>query len=276
MLRAARRCVLSGVSAREVRVVVRHPLIHAVGRAGLVAYGLVHGLIAALAVQVAFGDRERVDKKGALTAVATTGFGLAVLWIVAVGMVALVAWQLSESFFAHRGLPRGLRTLRVVINLAEAGLFGTLAWTAVKIAAAGGSPSTGQPFAAVVLGVPGGPVLVALAGIGVLAGAGLAIRRGVRHLFLHELDLRGAGLRRSTLVTRVGQVGWTALGLVYVVPGVLLVAASVHRDPARTGLDAGLQALADEPYGPVLLVLVAVGLVAFGVHCLFDARYRKA
>ena len=65
--------------------------------------------------------------------------------------------------------------------------------------------------------------------------------------------------------------------MVYGIPGVLLVVAAVRFDPAQpTGLDAGLQAVADEPYGPVVLVVLALGLVAFGVHCFFDARYRKA
>jgi hypothetical protein len=51
----------------------------------------------------------------------------------------------------------------------------------------------------------------------------------------------------------------------------------VRYDPAQpTGLDAGLLAVADEWYGPVLLVVLALGLVAFGVYCFFDARYRKA
>ena len=45
-------------------------VLRSVGRVGLVSYGVVHVLIAALAVQVALGDRERADKKGALQAVA--------------------------------------------------------------------------------------------------------------------------------------------------------------------------------------------------------------
>jgi hypothetical protein len=72
-------------------------------------------------------------------------------------------------------------------------------------------------------------------------------------------------------------VGWCALGVAYGVPGVLLVVAAVRYDPAQpTTLDAGLQAVADQPYGPPLLGLLALGLVAFGVYCLYDARYRKA
>ena len=259
------------------RDVVHSAPLHAVGRVGLVSYGIVHMMIAALAVQVAFGDRERADKKGALQAIAATGPGLVLLWVVTVGMVALVAWQLAEAVWGHRGVPVRQRVLRVVINLAEAALFGVLAWSAGSIAAKGGQPSTTRSFASVVFELPGGRYLVGLAGIALVAGAAYAVYRGVTHQFLRELDLGGAGLRRSTLVTRIGQVGWTALGVAYGVPGLLLVVAAAQFDPAEpTALDAGLQAVADEPYGPALLVTLALGLVAFGVYCLFDARYRKA
>lgn len=250
--------------------------LRTIGRVGLVSYGVVHVLIAALAVQVALGDRERADKKGALQAVASTGPGVVLLWVVTAGLVALVVWQLAEAALGHRGSPPRQRALRVAINLAEAGLFGVLAYSAASVAAKGGEPSSSPSFATVVFGLPFGPLLVGLAGAGVVVGAGYAVRRGVHHTFLRELDLRGAGLRRSTRVTRIGQVGWTALGVAYGVPGVLLVTAAVRYDPAQpTTLDAGLQAVADQPWGPPLLVLLALGLVAFGVYCLYDARYRK-
>ena len=251
--------------------------LRTVGRVGLLSYGAVHVLLAVLAVQVAFGDRERADKKGALQAIASTGPGVVLLWVVTAGLVALVVWQLAEAVLGHHRSPPRQRALRVAINLAEAGLFGVLAYSAGSIAAKGGAPSTSPSFASTVLGWPGGPVIVGLAGVGVVVGSGYAVRRGVHHTFLRELDLRGAGLRRSTLVKRVGQLGWVALGVAYGVPGVLLVVAAVQFDPAQpTTLDAGLQAVAGQPYGPALLVALALGLVAFGVYCFFDARYRKA
>jgi hypothetical protein len=252
-------------------------LVRAIGRVGLLAYGAVHVLVAALAVQVALGEKERADKKGALQAVAETGPGVALLWVVVVGLVAMVVWQLAEAVLGHRRVPPRQRALRVAINLAEAALFGVLAFSAGSIAAKGGEPSTTPSFATVVLGLPGGSVLVAIAGLVVVVGSAYAVRRGLTGAFLRDLDLRGAGLRRSTLVTRVGRVGWAALGVAYGVPGVLLVVAGVRYDPAQpTTLDSGLQAVADQPFGPPLLVLLALGLVAFGVYCVFDARYRRA
>ncbi len=76
---------------------------------------------------------------------------------------------------------------------------------------------------------------------------------------------------------RLGQVGWSALGLVYGLPGVMLVVAASTYDPKTpTTLDSGLRALAAGPYGAPLIVALSIGLVAFGVYCFFDARYRKA
>ncbi len=255
-----------------------HAAVRLVGRAGLVSYGVVHALVAVLAVRIAFGaPAEAADKKGALQAVAGNGFGVALLWVVTVGLGALVLWQLAEAAFGHGGVPWGQRALRIAINLAEAVLFGVLAWSAGKVAVQGGEPSKEPSVASTLLALPGGRLLVGAAGVALVVGAGYAVYRGITHKFLRELDLRGAGLRRSTLVTRIGQVGWVALGFAYAVPGVLLVVAAARYDPAQpTGLDSGLRAVADEPYGPVLLVVLALGLLAFALHCLFDARYRKA
>jgi hypothetical protein len=256
---------------------VRHPVVRTLGRVGLVSYGLVHLMLAALLVQVAFGDRERVDKKGALATLAETGPGVVLLWVITVGLVALIIWQLGEAIWGHDGIPAGMRMLRRLINLAEAALLGVLAYSAASIAGQGGRPSAKKSFATAVFELPGGHFLVGLAGVVVVVGAAYAVRRGITTTFLRDLDLRGAGLNRSNLVTRIGRFGWAALGVAYGIPGVLLVVAATTYDPdVPTGLDAGLQELADEPYGPFLLVLLAIGLIAFGVYCFFDARYRKA
>ncbi len=56
----------------------------------------------------------------------------------------------------------------------------------------------------------------------------------------------------------LGTVGWTALGAAGATTGVLLVAAAVRFDPAApVGLDAGIRMLAGQPFGPVLLLVLA-------------------
>jgi hypothetical protein len=249
--------------------------VQLLGRVGLVAYGVVHLLIGGLLVQIPFGEREQADKKGALQAIAATPPGVVLLWIVTAGLAALVLWQLAEAVWGHRGDRR--RPLRVAVNVAEAAIFSVLAYSAGSIAATGGAPSVSKSFAAAVFDLPGGRYLVALGGVGLVVGGAYAVYRGVEKEFLRELDLSGEAARASRVITRIGQVGWAALGFVYGLPGVLLVVAGLRYDPkAPVGLDAGLQTLARQSFGGPLIVLLALGVAAFGIFCFVDARYRKA
>ncbi len=251
--------------------------VRLLGRAGLAAYGGVHLVFAAVVAQVPFGEQERADKKGALEEIAETPAGLALLWLVTIGLAALVVWQLGEAIWGHRNVRGGRRPLRIAVNLAEAALFSVLAWSAAKIAATGGSSTPSKSFAEAVFELPGGHVLVALAGVGLVIGAGYAVYRGLTGAFLRDLDLSAASAAQARLVTRIGRLGWAALGLVYGTPGLLLVVAGTTYDPkAPTTLDAGLHTVATEPYGGPLIFALALGLVAFGVYCFCDACYRKA
>jgi hypothetical protein len=200
--------------------------VQILGRVGLVAYGVVHLLIAGLLVQLPFGEPEKADKKGALQAIAATPPGLVLLWVITVGLAALVLWQLAEAVWGHRGERR--RPLRVAVSLAEAAIFAVLAYSAGSIAATGGAPSVSKSFAAAVFDLPGGRYLVALGGLGLIAGGAYAVYRGIKKEFRTELDLSGEAARRSRMITRIGQVGWAALGFVYGLPGVLLVVAGLR------------------------------------------------
>jgi hypothetical protein len=58
--------------------------------------------------------------------------------------------------------------------------------------------------------------------------------------------------------------------------GLFLVQAALHHEPGEArGLDGALLALAEQPFGPYLLTLVAAGLAAYGAYALIEARYRR-
>ena len=118
-------------------------------------------------------------------------------------------------------------------------------------------------------GLSGGPFLVGLVGVALVAAGGYAVVHGVRRDFLRELALPP---RFRTLVTVLGTVGWTALGAERRARCWSPPWAVRPRGPRR--LDAGIRTLADQPFGPVLLLVLAAGLAVFAVFCLFDARYR--
>jgi hypothetical protein len=90
------------------------------------------------------------------------------------------------------------------------------------------------------------------------------------------MDLGPASARTRAVAERAGQIGAVAKGVAFTIIGVLVVVAAVEHQPQRAeGLDAALKTLVIQPFGPVLLVVVAAGLASFGLFCFFDARYHR-
>ena len=72
-------------------------------RIGLITYGLVHLVIAWLAIQLALGDKEgSADSQGAVQQLDEQPYGQAIVWAVAIGMFLLALWQGLEALFGYR------------------------------------------------------------------------------------------------------------------------------------------------------------------------------
>jgi hypothetical protein len=58
--------------------------------------------------------------------------------------------------------------------------------------------------------------------------------------------------------------------------GILFIAAAATANPSRaSGLDGALRALLGLPFGPIILIAVGVGLIAYALYCLARARLAK-
>lgn len=261
-----------GSGEQAVREAAKSGPVRMLARVGLVAYGVVHLLMAWLAIQVASGDGGKADKTGALQAIAATTGGAWLLWLTAFGLGALVIWQLVELVWGER------RLRARILHLGEAVLFGYLAYAAVKLVTAGKSTSDADQISLVarLLARPYGKYVLAALGIAVLVAAGILIHRGLTRDFQRTLDLRTASPTTRRTTVRLGQVGYAALGTVYGIAGALVVIAALRSDPSKaTGLDTALKTLAAQPYGVALLLVAAAGLAAFGAFAMLDARYRR-
>jgi hypothetical protein len=77
-------------------------------------------------------------------------------------------------------------------------------------------------------------------------------------------------------VERLGALGNVARGLVFAGVGVFMIDAAATFDAAKVkGIDATLRSFAHTPVGPLLLVIVAIGLALFGVYSLAEARWHR-
>jgi hypothetical protein len=273
----------AGQQARRAERTAKHAVesgpIKTLGRVGLVAYGVVHLLVAYLAVRVATGGGAKADKTGALQTIAEQPAGRFALWVLTAGLAALTLWQLAEAGWGHqRRYPPRRRTLQRLVSLGEAAVAGALAFSAFKVASGKAGKSKGEKAAFVdrVFDWPAGELLVAVVGLGIVAISVYLVHRGMTKRFVEDLDLAGAEPHARDAAVRFGQVGWTALGVAYGIIGLLVTYSAATYDPEKaTGMDTALKTLAGQPYGTVLLLVVAAGLACFGAYCLFDARYRR-
>ncbi len=240
-------------------------------RLGLVAYGVVHVLIGWLAIQLALGDSAgSADKGGALSQLAETPLGSPLLWVLVVGFAALVIWQLAEAAIGHESDDGAKRAAKRALSIGKAVIYGVLAVSAAKIAAGGsssGGGSTEETWTAKLMEAPVGQGLVGLVGLAIL-GLGVALAwYGWNEKFTKHLS--GSG---RTIVT-LGKVGYIAKGFAFSVLGALFVVAAVEHDAQKGGgLDDALKTMLSQPYGPVLVAAVGLGIAAYGVYCFARAR----
>jgi hypothetical protein len=255
-------------------------LAESLGRVGLVAYGVVHLLVAGLGFQLAAGAEPiEVDQYGAVAAVASVGpVGTLLLVAFVAGLLAFAAWQVCAAAVGFRWVSGGERFRKRVGAVAKT--IAVLAVAVVAVRVVIGDPSTGragpQMLVTWLLALPGGRLLVAAVAVTVLVIAGSMVYTGLARTFLGDLvtDLP-AGVRRTAEI--LGAVGNLARALAFAAVGVLFGMAALHDDPAGVGgFDAALRALTSQWEGVAPLLVVSAGFAAFGVYCLIDARYRRA
>ncbi|WP_285750228.1 DUF1206 domain-containing protein [Lentzea sp. NBRC 105346] len=259
--------------AEETR---RQPVVQVLGRVGMVLYGVVHVVVAWLAIQVVLGGSEQTDQKGAVQALAETPLGPLLLWVLAIGLVCFAVWQFTLALVGYRYIPKKRKRITRRFGSVGRGITScAIAFAAFKYATsgdAGNSTEQQQTFTAKVLAMPGGQLLVGAVAIGILVVAGAIFRKGVKKSFEQDLDMSKA----PSWIEPVGRVGWIGKGCAYGVIGVLVGLAAIYADPEQSGgLDKALHTLAAQPFGAILLALVAVGLAAFGVYCFVAARAQK-
>jgi type IV secretory pathway VirB2 component (pilin) len=250
-------------------------LDHAV-RLGLVAYGVVHLLIGWLAVQLALGGHsENASAKGAMAELAKQPFGEVLVWAVAVGLYLLVIWRLLEAAVGHRDEDGRERVRKRLMSLVKAGVYGALAVTATKVAIGSGGGSSGsQTFTAKVMDLPAGQWIVVVAGLVIIGYAVNLARRGWTEKFAEHLDTEGKLGYSGATYLLLGKVGHIAKGVALAIVGILLCYAGIAHEPGKSGgLDEALTKVLQQPFGPVLLILIGIGIACYGLFCFARARH---
>ena len=246
---------------------------HVLVSIGLISYGVLHLVVAWIALQLVFGRRGDASPEGALSQLGKQPLGGVLLWIMAIGLFTLTLWQAVEATIGRDEPSRDSRLRRRLMSAGRAIVYLALGVLAVGIAI-GSASSSGDPeekFTAQLMAVPFGRVLVAVVGAAVI-GIGIAqIIKGVKQKFTEDLD-RGA----PPAVRRLGTVGYCARGIALTIIGGLFIWAAISYDPEKAGgMDAALSTIRGQPFGTVLLTIMAASIACFGVYCFFWAKMAR-
>jgi Domain of Unknown Function (DUF1206) len=277
-----------GVEAAKAKRAAKSDWAQRLARAGLVAKGITFGLVAVLALGVVFGfgfgfGQKIEDRPGALQTLAESTLGRFLLGALAVGLAGYALWRLAQAVLGEKlesGKEVGI--LKRIGLVARGLLYLWLSVMCISIVFNADEPVSGgggreeDRATGILLEQPFGRWLVAAIGLGII-GAGLFnLYRALTQRFRKELKEGEMEQEEREAYTVLGVLGHLARALVYSLAGLFLVKAAWEYDPDEAiGLDGALKKLAGAEYGELLLGVTAAGLLAYGLYCLVEARYRE-
>ena len=253
------------------------PAVSLSRRFGFAAKGFVYLIVGVLAANAAIRRRGNVkDEQGALHEVLSAPFGQVLLGVAAIGLLVYAAWRLFEMWSD----PEEKGKLWRFQSLLSFFLYASLGVEAIRMVLGMGAGSSGESStkeqAALLISLPFGHWLtIVVAAIAIALGLG-EVYQALRRRFEDRNAIKGLSDAVQTWVLRLGRLGIFSRGVVSTVVGAYLLIAGLRRSPGQArGTEGAIESLGQQPMGGVILVIIALGLTAYGVYTLVEARYRK-
>jgi hypothetical protein len=263
-----------------------HPSIVKFGRIGWVAKGLVYGLTGVLALLLGIhaargtsGSDDEASPTGAIARIAETSFGVALLILVAAGLIVYALWRLvSVVLPADNDLKawatRGGYLVSVLTYL-------VLAWTAITFVRQPANPADGEDskvesFSRDLMGRSFGREAVAAIGVFLIVIAAVFVWKAVSASFTKQLLPGDVGPFSHRMIVILGRIGWAGRAGMMALIGFFLARAALRFDPEDAqGLDGSLRQATASTVGTILVIAVGVGLLVYGVFCVVSAPKRR-
>jgi hypothetical protein len=270
---------------REAQEVAFSPFVEFLTRIGFGARGLIYLVIGVIAIQVAQGGRSApADQQGALAEIGAQPVGHILLIVVMIGLAGYTLWGVIRAIFDPLRLGSDAKGLiQRFWFFFSAGMYASLIIPTyglithgAQAAHNGAQTAQTQQSVSTILAKPWGRWTVGIIGI-LVVGIGLAqIYQGLSRKFDKQFRLYDLSHQQSIWIQRIGRFGTAARGIVFALTGVFLTQAAYQFNPEKAkGIDGVLLALVRQPYGPWLLGLVAVGLIAFGIYSITGAAWFR-
>ena len=253
--------------------------VERLARIGIVAKAVVYLAIGTLATGVALeAGGVLTGGAGVLRLIVAQPLGRGLLAALAFGFAAYTLWLFAQAVVDPDGNGTSFvgianRLGQIITGIAHV----ALTWEAVRLALGlpGGRNTGVEGLVGSVLGAPFGRSLLRVAGAVVIVVGLLQIWRGLFGNVRRDWRLRALDPARHRWAYLVGRFGLAARGVVLSVAGLLVLRAAAAYDPEQAGgVEDVLAQLWAQPASHWMLGSVALGLVAYGIFALIEARYR--
>src|SRR6266446_1951456 len=259
--------------------VAANPLLELLERMGYLVRGALYAVMGLLALGIALGigGGQATDLSGSLVFLIGNPLGKLVLIAFAIGLAAYSLWGFIRAIYdpLHRGSDASGYAARLGF-LTSALSYAAIVIFALQILSgsnAASGDSTQKTIASILTHPAGGWVTALIGVVAIVVGLGQfleAYRAGFAK------DLKGAEMSSSErdVVVKLGRFGMFARGVIFLVIGWFLVQAGLHHDAGQVqGFGGAFLFLLGQPFGRVLLGIVALGFVALGLHSFSCARW---
>jgi hypothetical protein len=264
-----------------VKRAAANPALELLERLGYAVRGALYAVMGLLALRIVLSvaGGQTTDLTGSLVFLIGNPLGKLVLIVAAVGLAAYSLWGFTRAIYdpLHRGSNASGYMARLGF-VTSALSYAAIVVFAVQILAGSGASAadgTQKTVASVLTHPAGGPltILLGLVVIGVALGQFLEAFRAT-----FARDLKGAEMSartRDTVVT-LGRFGMFARGVIFLVVGWFVVQAGIHHDPTQAqGFGGAFVFLLAQPFGRIVMGIVALGFVALGLHSFACARWIR-
>ena len=258
------------------------PWVERLARLGYISKGTVYVTLGLLAAAAGAGlGGETADRRDTLNFILRQPFGRVLLVIIAVGLLGYALWRISSGVADSERRGTNLKGIALRIGSVVRGLlYAGFAVEVLRLATGGhargsGSDASTRHWTQRAMREPFGRWAVALAGAIVLGYGVYQLYRAAAARLGKQLRLESASARNRRVIVRISRLGIAARGVVFgVIGGSLIVAAFRHDSRAAKGTSGALREIASQPFGRWLLVIIGIGLAAYGVYSFVNARYR--
>ncbi|WP_040493199.1 DUF1206 domain-containing protein [Ilumatobacter nonamiensis] len=267
-----------------------HPAVVKFARVGWIAKGVVYALTGILALLIGVrasdgstsdgGSDQEASQTGAIARIAENPAGVAVLWVVAIGLVTYSLWRIASVLLPADNDLKGWLTRGGYLVSAVTYLL--LAWTAVTFArqpsksGESSEDSKVESFTRDFMTNSAGRALIFVIGAILIVIAAVFLWKAISASFESQLMPGSVGPVSHQMLVVLGRIGWVGRAAMMSLIGFFLARSAIRFDPDDAqGLDGSLRKAASSGLGTWLVVAVGAGLLLYGIFCALSAPKRR-